>query len=375
MRKRDFSKILIVRLSSLGDVIQTLPVVTAIRRTFPNAKIGWAIDRELGPAIEGHRDIDHIHLCDRMRWGRLLKNPLQWGLILREGRLFIDEIRQIGYDCALDVQGLLKSAVIPFLAAISPRIGFDHGREFTRHFYTERYLSKAEYFNPARMHVDHMMVLTAAIGCDIASCAMSLPEVAPHHRAAVASLLDRARGPSRSLIAIAPATQWKSKQWPPDHWIALMRLLLARTAATVVLIGSSADRALIARLAGAFENAASAGRVLNLAGQTSAPQLYALLERIAVLIAADTAPLHIAGAAGCRLIGLFGATPADRTGPLGSARMALLTATPPLACQPCQQRECPFGTTECMRRLTPEHVLAAVFEALRDSPRPTDPCW
>lgn len=202
---------------------------------------------------------------------------------------------------------------------------------------------------------------------------MSLPEVAPHHRAAVARFLDGARDPSRALIAIAPATQWKSKQWPPEHWIALMRLLLVRTAATIVLIGSSADGALLARLASAVESAASTGRVLNLAGQTSAPQLYALLERTAVLIAADTAPLHIAGAAGCHLIGLFGATPADRTGPLGSARMALLTATPPLACQPCQQRECPLGTTECMQRLTPEQVLAAVFDALRDSPRPTNP--
>ena len=161
---------------------------------------------------------------------------------------------------------------------------------------------------------------------------MSLPELAPHHRAAVARFLDGARDPSRSLIAIAPATQWKSKQWPPEHWIALMRLLLMRTAATIVLIGSSADAALIARLAGAVGDSAGDWRLLNLAGKTSTPQLYALLERIAVLIATDTAPLHIAGAAGCRLIGLFGATPADRTGPIG-LRRDHVAGWPPALCR------------------------------------------
>ena len=296
MRERNFSKILIVRLSSLGDVIQTLPVPTVIRRTFPDAEIGWAIDRELAPAIRGHSDVDHIHLCDRIRWSGMLKNPLKWGRILREGRKFIEEIRQVRYDCALDVQGLFKSAIIPFFAAISPRIGFGHRRELTHFFYTERHLSNAEYFDPDLMHIDHMMVLARAIGCAVDNYPMSLPEVTPQFRARVDLLLGNQPIGARPLIAMAPATQWESKQWPYEHWVSLMRLVLARTEANIVLIGSSADAVLTTRLASAVESSGDRQRVLNLAGKTSAPELYALFERTCVLIGADTAPLHIAGA-------------------------------------------------------------------------------
>jgi heptosyltransferase I len=364
LRQRNFAKILIVRLSSLGDVIQTLPVPAVIRRSFPNAEIGWAIDRELAPAIHGHPDIDRIHLCDRNRWSRGLKNPLNWPRIMREARRFIEEVRAVGYDCSLDVQGLLKSAVIPFFAGISPRLGFGHRRELTQFFYTERYLSKGEYFDPDCMHIDHMMVLAGAIGCDTGDYPISLPEVAALERIKIRRLLHDGFAHPRPVIILAPATQWKSKQWPAEHWLSLMRLVLAQTEANIILIGAAADQTLISGLVRALGEAVGR-RVLDLAGLTSIRGLYALFELAVVAVAADTAPLHIAGAAGCQLIGLFGATPARRTGPVGrQARMILLSAQPPLYCQPCQQRVCRYGTTACMRRLSPENVFAAVREAI-----------
>jgi lipopolysaccharide heptosyltransferase I len=364
VHKRNFKKILIVRLSSLGDVIQTMPVPTVVRRSYPEAEIGWVIDRELAPAIQGHPDVDRIHLCDRNKWSRRSRNPLNWRTIVHELGELAEEVRAVGYDCALDVQGLLKSAVIPYLAGISPRIGFGHRRELTQFFYTEHYLSKDQYFDPHRMHIDHMMVLAGAIGCDISNYPISLPRITEDDREPISQLLRMHLPQPGPLVVIAPSTQWKSKQWPMEHWLALIRLLLAKTEAQLALIGAANHQPLIGGLLSAL-GAAADGRILNLAGLTSIRGLYALFEQAVVAVAADTAPLHIAGAARCPLIGLFGATPARRTGPAGEqARMILLTAQPALSCQPCQQRVCRYGTMACMWKLSPEAVFAAVCEVI-----------
>lgn len=361
MQKRNFRRILIVRLSSLGDVIQTLPLPSVVREAYPNAEIGWAIDRELAPAIAGHLDVNRVHQCDRLRWGRSLRTPTEWRRTMSEARRFIDEVRAVGYDCALDVQGLLKSAVIPFFAGIPVRVGFAHGRELSYFFYTERYLNNAEYFDHSLMHVDHMMVLARAIGCRSDGYQVRLPPLPPTMKAQIDDLLPFDH--DTPLIALAPATQWKSKAWPFEHWLSLLQMALAETPANIVLIGAEDDRTLTTCLIDSLE-ARHRTRILNLAGKTSISQLYALFARVSAIVAADTAPLHIAAAAGCDLIGLFGATPTHRTGPMGSGEIILMTAQPNLACQPCQQRTCRFGTTECMRNVRPEEVSQALNNLL-----------
>jgi heptosyltransferase-1 len=364
--KRNFKKILIVRLSSLGDVIQTLPIPTVVKQTYPDAEIGWAIDRELAPAIDGHTDLSRIHLCDRIRWSQSLKNPFEWVKTLREIALFIEEIKAVGYDCALDVQGLMKSAIIPFLAGISERIGFAHRREGSHFFYTERHLTKTEYFDPDRMHTDHMIALTRAIGCDPVNYSIKLPPITDAARLKMDRLLNSSFRFAQPLVAIAPATQWKSKEWPLKHWLSLVDFILNETHASILLIGAGTDSSTISRLVACLGNAGE-GRLLDLTGTTSIQDLYALFRRVALVVAADTAPLHIAAAAGCRVIGLFGATPTNRTGPIGHGQISVMTGKPPLSCQPCQQRTCRFETTECMLRLTPVDVFTSVTKAIERS--------
>jgi heptosyltransferase-1 len=357
-------RILIVRLSSLGDVIQTLPLPTVIRRSFPQARIGWAIDAELASAIAGHRDIDYIHCFARNRWRHNGLRPLRWPRLAREMRRFIDEIHSIGYDVAIDAHGLFISALIPYLARIGRRVGFAHRREFSQVFYTEKYISRDEYFASDRPHSEHMLALACAIGCEISQPKTHLPEVPYAQRDRIAMLLRAAftsRGP---LVAIAPATQWPSKQWPEQYWVELLRTISNQTAANMVLVGSKTDEKLARDLIRPLREEERA-RILNLAGRTTVPELYALLERVPVTIAADTAPLHVAGAARCaHLIGIYGPTPSGRTGPSGSADIVLLGAEPKLHCQPCRRPRCRYGTNQCMRDVTPAHVFAALTAAL-----------
>jgi lipopolysaccharide heptosyltransferase II len=359
-------KILIVRLSALGDVIQTLPLPAAIRRSMPQAKIGWAIDASLLSAIHGHRDIDYIHVCPRSRWQAAALDPLRWPHVLRELNAFARDIRAVGYDLAIDAQGLLISALIPFLAGIRRRVGFDHRRELSHFFYTEKYVSKREYFASGTMHSEHMLALARAIGCDTSGCQAQLPEVLPHVRAGVAALLDQAFGNGGALIALAPGTQWVSKRWPVEYWRELLEAIVTRTKANVVLVGARDDAPAAAELLQSVGDI-GATRILNLAGKTTVPELYALMARVSVTIAPDTAPLHVAGAARCaHLIGVYGPTPGGRTGPGGSPDIRLLSATPALHCQPCRRPRCRYGTNQCMRNVAPADVLAALAPALRE---------
>jgi lipopolysaccharide heptosyltransferase I len=368
LREATPGKILLVRFSALGDVVQTLPILTMLRAGFPEAKIGWAIDTELAPAIEGHPALDYIHRCSRRSWARALSHPAQWPQAARDFQAFVDEVRAVRYDVAIDVQGLFKTAVIPYLAGIKRRVGYKHGREFSSVFYTERYLERAEYFDPAVCHLHHMAELARSIGAAELSYAVESPRVSAGVVQRVAALLDGAFSRSAPMIVITPATQWASKQWPEEYWVALLSQILAETDLNLILQGSAADAPLGERILRALPQSQLAGRVGNLFGKLPIPEMYALYRRAQAAIGPDSAPLHIAGAVGVPvLLGLYGPTGYRRTPPVGSPHIKLFSSEGELPCQPCHKRTCPLGTDECMKRVRPEEVFQALLDGLTEA--------
>jgi lipopolysaccharide heptosyltransferase II len=365
------NKILLVRFSALGDVIQTLPILTMLRDGFPEAKIGWAIDTELAPAIEGHPALDSIHRCSRRSWSSALNDPTKWGHTYGEFQSFIGDIRSVGYDVAVDVQGLFKTALVPYLAGIKRRIGYRHGREFSGMFYTERYLERDEYFDPAVSHLQHMAELARSIGACEVRQTIEPPVVGESARNHVSELLDGAFAAPAPIVAIAPATQWLSKMWPLGHWSALLRQLLEETNLNLIVQGSAADAEIGEQILHDFIPSQIEGRVCNLFGKLPIAEMYALYERVQVAVGSDSAPLHIAGAMRVPvLIGMYGPTGYRRTPPIGSPHIKLFSTEGELACQPCHKRICPLGTTECMKRITPGEVFRALLQGLNQAEIP-----
>lgn len=354
-------KILLVRLSALGDVVQTFPVVTYIRRAFPNGKIGWVVDADLVPVVENYPGLDYVHACNRKAWVRAARNPASWKHVGTEILQFINEIRHVHYDVALDVQGLFKTAVITQFSGAKRRIGLDHGRELTSFFYDQRFVKHEEYFDESVSRMEHMRVLGRAIGCPDLDFTVETPILTSEAEMRIGSLLAShfvAEGP---LVAMAPGTQWKSKAWPVEHWQHLTQELLRKSNANLVFVAAKSDAALVSQIIGS----SSPDRLLNLAGNTSVQELYALFAKTRVIIGSDSAPLHIAGAMKTpTLIGLYGPTGYRRTAPLGSESIVLFSSEGELTCQPCHKKSCPLGTTECMLRINPQSVLSAVLEAL-----------
>jgi lipopolysaccharide heptosyltransferase II len=357
---------LLVRLSALGDVIQTLPIVSRLQTGFPGAKIGWAINSEMAPAIEGHPAVDYIHKCNRKSWSRMSREPREWHLIASEMRSFIHEIREVGYDLAIDVQGLAKSAVIPFLAGIPRRVGYAHGRELSNIFYTETYISRAAYFDPSIAHLDHMAALCTAIGCPPSAHRVE-PPVPPLEVEVKVSQMIQSAFPNRApVIGVAVATQWESKNWPEKHWLELLNLILAETDCNIALLGAPSDSPQIRRIYNSINPLLTPKRVIDLSGKTSIPEMYCLYKQVDVAIGSDSAPLHIAGAMGTpHVFAIFGPTAHRRTAPFGSPDVQVFSSEGQLSCQPCHKKKCPLGTKECLERITPAQITQRLREVLQ----------
>lgn len=358
-------KILLVRLSALGDVIQTLPILTRLRDTFPEATIGWAVDTDMAQAIEGHPSLDHIHRFKRNAWSRMVKDPRDWNIAAREFSDFLHEIRSIGYDVAVDAQGLAKTAVIPFLAGIPKRVGLAHGRELSNLFYTDTRVTRTEYFDTSILHADHMAALCTAIGCPPGPHRVEPPAPPQSADQKIDILLSAAFPNKEPIIAIAVATQWQSKDWPDKYWIELINLILADTTCNIVLVGAPSDAARVRRICNVVNPVLAPSRVFDLSGKTTIKEMYSLYKRVQFAIGCDSAPNHIAGAVATpHVFGIYGPTAYRRTAPVGSPDVHLFSTEGQLPCQPCHKKKCPLGTNECLERITPTQVFHELHQTI-----------
>ncbi len=355
-------KILLVRLSALGDVIQTLPVLSLIRAHYPNSTIGWLVETDASPLLLNHPQLDHLHISQRKTWVKSLGKPHQWGRTLSDIRQFYQDIQAVQYDVALDIQGLLKSALTLWKTGIPHRIGLKAAREGARYFYNHQIdISSEAFFSPEIPIIQHFKALATAIGCDDRPIQYPLAPIPDDNQHRIKAIL-AGFNPSSPTIALAPATQWNSKHWPESHWSALIHELLSQTDFNLVLVGGKSDQPIIERILKGLHSIPE-NRLLNLAGKTTLSDLLALFETVDVVVASDSGPLHMAGGVGkAKLIGIYGPTAYRRTHPPQLQPTILLSKEKDqeLPCQPCDESRCRLKTNACMGSITPAMVMDSI---------------
>ena len=338
-------RILIVKLSAIGDVVQALPALEAIKRTFPQGEIDWAVEESASDILEGHPLIDHLLVSSRKEWMRLLRRPSTFLRGLRGIIGFIGELRSRQYDIAVDLQGLLKSGVVIGLARAERKIGFAGTRELSHLFLNERlpaydiekhalerYLDVARYLGA----VDPLPVCTLPIGQELTVMRERLRGIA-------------AKG--RKIVVLNPMARWKTKLWQEEKFAQLADRLVLERNAVVVLTGSPGDRAVTGRIRTMMRQQAT-----DWAGETTLRELAALAALADLFITTDTGPMHLAAAAGGRVVALFGPTAPWRTGPYGPGHVVVRAG---ISCSPCFRRECDDGV-RCMGEISVEDVMAQV---------------
>ena len=333
-------KILILKPSSLGDVIQALPVLRLLKRHRPASEIFWWIDSHLAPLLEADPDLTGVVHFERRRWAA----PQHWPEMLHSVRW----MREQNFDWVIDLQCLARSGAFAWLANGKFLIGLDEVREGARGFY-DLAVRRASFHTHA---VDWYLAVLPPLGIPVHNHFQWLPE-RPEIARGVRSKWQT--GEAR-WIAIQPGARWPNKRWPVEYFAELVRLLAQKFPdVRFAILGGKEDKSL-----GGIISRIEPERCSNLCGQTSLPEMVEWLRHCDLLITNDTGPMHVAAALGKPLMALFGPTEPRRTGPYGRLQNVLRIDLP---CSPCLKSHCHYEKrNECLNALSPATVLERVLK-------------
>lgn len=333
-------RILIVRLSALGDIVFATSLLDTLRARWPQAHIGWLVQQNFAGILENDPRLDERIVVPANAY-------TSWSAL----RTLRQTLKNRHYHWVLDLQGLLKSRVLAALAPGAARIGFDSREPGA--FLLDRRLPKGGDIRD--ISSEYRYFATELTG--LPSAAPSLPP-RPDSEAAVERLLGE-HGLVPGYVALCPFTTRPQKHWFEEHWIALARELHTRGLGPCAILGGPADREAAERLC-----ARMPAGTASLAGRTQLADLPAWLRRAGLVIGVDTGLTHIGIAVGRPVVALFGSTRPYTQG----ASSPLVVLYEDLECAPCKRRPTCGGAWTCMRRLEPARVADAASR-LYDNPR------
>lgn len=350
-------RILIIKPSSLGDVVHALPFLSSLRHRYPDRYIAWLVEEAAADLLLEHPLLDRVIVSGRRRWGRAIRTPSRGPAALREMAALMAELRQGRYDLVVDLQGLLKSAVMVLCAGAPFRVGLADGREGSG-----RALTHVVPLPPGPLHaVDRYLEAARFLGANPLAKAFVFPLRPDDGARAEALLVEAGAGPDMPVIALNPQARWPTKLWGEEQFARVGEMLADRHGARIMIIGSSSDLPVARRVANRMNPAPFVAT-----GRTDLKVLIALLKRIDLLVTVDSGPMHLAAAVGTPLVALFGPTDPRLIGPYGGDGVVLRV---PLPCSPCSKRRCRIETDRlCMQSISVQEVVEAASAALATGP-------
>ena len=327
-------KILVVNVNWLGDVIFSAPVFRALKQRFPAAQVICLAVPRVQEILACCPDLDQTMVYDER--GRHRGPAGHWALIRA--------LRRQRFDAAFLLHRSWTRAAVVFLAGIPVRVGYDtKGRGG---LLTQRIAEPA-----APLHrSDHYLRVIESFGIPVLdrACRLTVPQTARAEMAA--RLEEEGIDAAQPMVVVNTGGNWGLKRWPPGHFAVLVRRLTRELGARVVIPGAPKDVALAREIA-----AASQVSPLVLAGQTSLAQMLALLQRARMMITADSGPMHMASAVGCRGVAIFGPTRPELTGPRGPGEFVILQRDVGCNREACYFLRCPENV--CMQGVTVDEVM------------------
>jgi heptosyltransferase-1 len=333
-------KILIVKMSSLGDVVHAIPLAKVLKNGISGCTIDWVVNEEYAELLKGNPHIDEVIPFKRKEWLTLtgfFKN-------IKEVKNFAMYLKKKHYDLVIDVQGLFKSALVVLMAAGKRDMGHSNAREFSPVFYHEKV-----YGDPGLHAVERYLLFADKLG--IKWQREELEFFIPFEKediAIVDSLLQKASLTEKNFAVFCPFSRWETKMWDERNFHALGKMLNNKGIG-VVWTGEKGER-----LNREAKN--------NFIGKLSIKQLYCLMKKSKFVVTCDSGAMHIAGAADANIFALFGPTSPEKTGPYTIKGRAVVIKKDGVSCAPCFGRECDKQNA-CLE-IKPEEVLQKIEETI-----------
>jgi len=353
------SRILLVRLREIGDVVFTTPAVRALRRHFPSAHLAYVVEPAAAPVVARNPHIDELIVAPRRHGISGFARDMALGRRLRTGR----------FDLAIDFHGGPRASLLTWLSGAPVRVGYDVvGRGW---MYTKRVARPRELRR--RHSVENQWDLLGAVGIEAPPSRAEFPVEMPIAADAAASVDDRLTRagvqPSQQLAVVHVSAGNPFRRWPFESFVSLVAgLVRARPGICVAVTSGPSDadaaRGVIDAARAALAGGAEASRVLS-CGEFSLAELRALADRAAIYVGGDSGPLHIAATTAVPIVGLYGPTLPVRSAPWRDAAYVTESVDAgELPCRPCEQRVCAPGDFRCLTRIGSETVLRAAERAL-----------
>ena len=321
-------RILVIKLSSLGDLFHALPAVCHIKREL-SATIDWVTQTPYVDLVKCFPDVNRVIAFPRRDF-------------FKRSSAFVRDLRREKYDLVLDLQGLLKSALVARIARGRKRIGPSFAREGSRLLYS----AVAGTKNKNRHAVDEILDVVRYLGCEVRK--PEFPVAFPK----------AARPQPKPRVAFIPCSRRRTKNWPLEYFVEVGHALQERAGATIFLVGSSKNQPACDRIEKQLD-----GRVVNMCGKTSLVELGSLLQEMDLTVSVDSGPMHMAAAIGRPVLAVFGATDPKRTGPYGESHRVI--ALEGLKCRPCFSDRCARRDLACLRDLPTERVITQALALLK----------
>ncbi len=365
-------KVLIIRLSAMGDIVHGLPAAALLKERLPGLELSWLVEPAGVPLLEGNPAVDRVIVFPKKKWLQQLRTVSRLYATAAEAKTWASELKTLQFDAAIDFQGLLKSSVLGLVSGARKRFGFQGTREGADKFLTHR-LDVGDYFSPETHVVEHNLRLAdfaarVLLGQTESSADQSyiyeakFPLPAPSATSLETLKLNAGQSfeaflsrPGQRRFAFIPGTTWTTKIWDWQKWAELAEMCSETTRLPLLLLGGPSELEMNQHIADRLGS-----RVLNLTGKTDIPMLLELFRHVDTVIGADTGPLHLAAAVGMpQVLAVFGSTPYKRNGPYGAHCCSVALN---LECQPCFKKVCPLGTLACLKELSAKQVFAAIPE-------------
>jgi heptosyltransferase-1 len=352
---REPERILIVRLSAIGDIVFASPLVAALRGAYPRARIAWLVQPGFVPLLAQHPDLDEVIVWPLADW-RALWSERRWRDLARALRRFRDELRRRRFDLALDLQGLLKSGILTWLSGAGERVGLG-SREGSQWLMTRTLPRGGE----SKRIGSEYLYLAERLGLPTMSFEMAV-HYGPGEAERAADLV-RDHDLGAGYVVICPFTTRPQKHWFAPRWGELARRLRAELGLTVVMLGAPGDRAAAAEIRAASLPATSTPQdagLVDLVGETGILEAAALIHRAALVVAVDTGLGHMGLAFARPSLLLFGSTCPYLDTSRDNARVLYHR----LPCSPCKRRPTCNGAFTCMDLIRVDEVLSAARQVM-----------